>query len=151
MWCRRWSQLCALVQQRSTPSAVGTGVICERLDAGSVIPRSPGQLCPAVCTQMWVSWNVKWCFHSQLDLESSCCRDHEVGPVVKLLWVLVAKSEMLILPRLKRGLFHITQHILGTALGENGSAQASLRTAAHRVDSFCPQEPRREKKEPSVK
>lgn len=72
VWCRRWSQLCALLEQRSTPSAVGAGIVCEHLAASSVIPQSPeGQLCPAVCTQMWVSWNVKWCFHSQLGLESS--------------------------------------------------------------------------------
>lgn len=41
--------------------------------------------------------------------------------------------------------FHITQHTLGTAPGENGSAQTGLRTAACSVGSACPQELRWEK------
>jgi len=46
---------------------------------------------------------------------------------------------------------HITQYILGTASGENGSAQTGPRTAACSADSSCPQEMRWEKKEPLVK
>lgn len=63
---------------------------------------------------------------------------------MKLLWVLVAKSELLILPRLFVP-YH-SAHV-GHCFGGNGSAQAGLRTAACRVDSFCPQG----EKKPSVK
>lgn len=45
---------------------------------------------------------------------------------MKFLWVLVAESEMLILPRLKCCLFHITQHILGAALGEMALLKQAL-------------------------
>lgn len=45
---------------------------------------------------MWLSWNVRWCLHFQLENT-----DNEAGPIVKLRWVILAKAEMLMLQRLK--------------------------------------------------
>lgn len=91
VWCRHISQLCALLpQHRSMPSAVGSG------GTSAWSPHSP-----AVCTQMWLSWNVRWCFHLQLGLENCCPGGHEAGPIVKSLLVIIAKSGTLILHRLK--------------------------------------------------
>lgn len=59
----------------------------------------PWELCPPGCTQMWLSWNVPSLSAGSREL-FVCC-GHKVGPVVKLLRVLIAKSEMLILHRLK--------------------------------------------------
>lgn len=61
--------MCGNVPQLSAPGERGIHGCLDTAQSSLLI--IPHKVSPAICTQMWLSWNVRWCLHLQLGLEDS--------------------------------------------------------------------------------